>query len=179
MVALFSICALLVARLDRVQTRSLAGVATVIDGDTLDVGGERIRLRGIDTFERGQACRRAGVSYDCGAQARTAIANLVAGRRLSCAGRTFDRYGRLVAACTVGDTDIGAAMVEAGWAVAYGDYRAEERRARDGKRGAWAGNFDAPGDWRAVRGGAAEQSHDPIRQLFDLLRQLLWDRPEA
>src|SRR5690606_23742084 len=141
---LFGACGLLVARLERVQTRSFGGPASVIDGDTISLAGERVRLRGIDAFERGQTCRRAGASYDCGAEARNALANLSAGRRLSCHGRTFDRYGRLVAVCMAGGVDLNAAMVDAGWAIAYGDYEGEERRARASKRGAWAGEFDEP-----------------------------------
>lgn len=46
-----------------------AGEVRVIDGDTLEVGAETIRLWGIDAPEGGQRCRRAGVSYDCGAAA--------------------------------------------------------------------------------------------------------------
>jgi endonuclease YncB( thermonuclease family) len=174
-IVLFGICGLLVARLDRVQTRTFAGIASVIDGDTLDLAGERVRLRGIDAFERGQTCWRAGAQYDCGAEARARLVNLSAGRRLSCGGRTFDRYRRLVATCEAGGTNLNAAMVDAGWAIAYGDYDGEERRARGAKRGAWAGTFDEPADWRAKRGGQVEWSHDWVTHLFDLLRQLLWD----
>lgn len=176
---LFGICALLVARLDDIQTRTLAGSASVVDGDTLTFRGERVRLRGIDAFERDQTCRRASMDYACGAEARNAMANLIAGRVLSCAGRTTDRYGRLLAVCSAGGTDLNAALVEAGWAIAYGDYEAGERQARAAKRGAWAGSFADPADWRAARGGPVEQRQDFMQHLVDLLRQLLWGRAAA
>ena len=176
---LFGFCGLLILRLDQVQTRLLAGAASVVDGDTVTIGGERVRLKGIDAFERDQTCRRAGTEYACGAEARAALADLVAGRRLSCGGRTVDSYGRFLAVCNVGDTDLNGAMVEAGWAIAYGGYEAEERRARNTRRGAWAGTFDSPADWRAARGGPVEKPHDAVQQLLDLLRQLLWGRVPA
>jgi endonuclease YncB( thermonuclease family) len=174
--ALFGICGLLIVRLDQVQTRALGGIFSVVDGDTITLGGEKVRLRGIDAFEGDQLCRRAGTEYRCGAEARAALANMTAGRRLSCAGRTFDRYGRLLAVCTAGGSDLNAAMVEAGWAVAYGDYEAEERRARNAKRGAWAGTFDQPADWRAARGGPVEERQDLVQWLLDILRQIIWGR---
>ena len=37
-------------------TDVLAGVATVIDGDTLEIHGTRIRLHGIDAPESAQLC---------------------------------------------------------------------------------------------------------------------------
>ena len=36
---------------------NLAGQASVIDGDTLELHGTRIRLRGIDAPESSQLCR--------------------------------------------------------------------------------------------------------------------------
>lgn len=157
----------------------MAGVASVIDGDTLTFRGARVRLRGIDAFERDQLCSRAGGDYACGTEARNALANLSAGRRLSCAGRTTDRYGRLLAVCSAGNTDLNAALVSGGWALAYGGYEAEERQARASKRGAWAGSFADPADWRAARGGPVEPRQDFMQHLFDLLRQLLWGRSAA
>ncbi len=46
-------------------------------------------------------------------------------------------------------------MVRAGWAISYGDYRSEERKARRAKAGLWAGEFVEPADWRLQQGRAA------------------------
>lgn len=176
---LFSACALLVLRLDEVSLRSLSGGARVVDGDTLVLDGTRIRLAGIDAFEREQSCRRDGSDYACGDIARRRLAELASGGRVACAGRTVDRYGRLVATCTADGIDLNAAMVESGWAVAWGGYEREERAARTGRAGAWAGEFVLPADWRAGRGGAYEPRGDWLRRLVDLIVQMLTGRGDA
>ena len=56
-------------------------------------------------------------------------------------------------------------MVSAGWAVAYGAYDLEERRARAAGAGAWAGTFERPADWRGTHGGRVESPHDILRRL--------------
>lgn len=56
----------------------LTGVASVIDGDTLDIHGARIRLHGMDAPESAQRCRRAnGTSWACGREASFALADLI------------------------------------------------------------------------------------------------------
>lgn len=177
--AIFGACALLIARLDEVQTRTLAGTGSVVDGDTLTISGVRVRLRGIDAFERDQLCRRGDIEYHCGLEARAALVEMAAGGPVSCSGRTHDRYGRLLAVCTAGSVDMSAAMVEAGWALAYGQYEAEEKRARLARRGAWSGTFDDPAEWRAADGGPVEATQGLLQTVFDLLRQLLAGRPDG
>ncbi|MBR0645052.1 thermonuclease family protein [Plastoroseomonas hellenica] len=124
-----------------------------IDGDTLDGPSGRYRLHGIDAPETAQQCQAAGGSYACGEQARTELARLVAGQELSCAQLDRDAYGRSVVRCRRRDgLDIGAEMVERGWAMAYRrygtDYVAQEERARGARRGIWRGSFTEPSTWR-------------------------------
>jgi endonuclease YncB( thermonuclease family) len=130
---------------------SLHGPARVVDGDTLEVDGRKIRMFGIDAPERAQTCRRNRETYACGHEATAALRELVADA-VTCQGRDTDRYGRLVAVCFHGGRDINAAMVEQGWAVAYRqystDYVGQEAAARSARRGLWAGSFDQPQDWR-------------------------------
>lgn len=130
----------------------LYGEARVIDGDTLDLAGERIRLHAIDAFEADQRCGTEA----CGQRAEAALNGLIADREVRCEPRDTDRYGRLVAVCHVGGVDMNGWMVARGHAVAYErygtDYVDEERTARLNRVGAWkTGRFEDPEDWRHAR----------------------------
>ncbi len=52
----------------------VTGRATVVDGDTLDIQGKRIRLHGIDAPESRQTCQTETQTYRCGRDATTALA---------------------------------------------------------------------------------------------------------
>lgn len=172
-VVLIGLLAVLAARLDRVNSRTLAGTPVVNDGDTITLGVERIRLRGIDAPEYDQTCRKAGGDYACGRRARDQLKALVAGKRVTCEGWERDRYGRLLAVCSADGRDLNGALVEAGWAVSYGGYEAEEDAARRQGAGLWAGSFERPRDWRDTHGGMAEGEHDGLSRIVNWLRQLV------
>jgi endonuclease YncB( thermonuclease family) len=134
------------------SAQSLSGVARVIDGDTIDIRGTHVRLNGIDAPELKQTCEANGQTYACGEQATEALIVLVGARPVKCAETGRDRYQRIIARCQVDSVDVGAWMVEHGWAVAFRKYSLEyisaEDRARSAKLGIWAGTFDMPEDWR-------------------------------
>lgn len=148
----------LVAAIVYLPGEEVDGRPAVIDGDSLRLGGREIRLFGIDAPEGRQTCERAdGSAWPCGREATTLLKRLVSGSAVACRGRDEDRYGRLVATCTAGDTDLGAELVRRGMAVAYRahstSYTDEENEARDARRGLWSGRFEAPWEWRERDGG--------------------------
>lgn len=164
---------LLAARLDRIETRKTEGTAIVNDGDTITLGGERIRMRGIDAPEYSQICRRDGADYPCGRLARQSLVRLISGRPVSCTGWQRDRYGRLLGDCKAGGKDLNRAQVEAGWAIAYGDFETEQAAARSGKSGIWAGTFDEPHDWRESHDREmVERKHGTLASIGDALREI-------
>lgn len=129
--------------------RDLAGFAEAIDGDSLRMAGEELRLEGLDAPEYRQTCRDpSGRELACGREARRALAAMLARGGVTCTVGRLDRYGRGLARCRRGELDINAAMVQAGHAVAYGDFRAQEREARAAGRGIWATRFERPQEWR-------------------------------
>lgn len=146
------------------------GVAVVNDGDSITLGGTRIRLRGIDAPELMQTCMRGGKSYACGRAARESLRALIASRAVTCTGSEIDRYGRLLGDCRAAQHDLNAGQVAAGWAIAYGDYEAEEAEARRKKAGLWAGEFERPSEWRARKGHAPEPRHDFLAMVGDRAR---------
>ena len=132
----------------------LTGRVSVIDGDTLAMSAERLRLHGIDAPELWQACERAGRPYACGEEARQAMVRILAGGVATCVQRDTDRYGRRVVRChNEAGTDIGGELVRQGWAIAFRRYStayvAAEAEARAARRGLWSGRFEDPADWRA------------------------------
>jgi endonuclease YncB( thermonuclease family) len=132
--------------------REVRGHAAVIDGDTLHVAGQRIRLDGLDAPEARQVCERGGADWACGAEATRALRAFLEWRSVRCAGSEVDRYGRLIARCWAGEEEIGAWLVRQGHAVAYRRfswrYVPQELLARWEGRGIWAGHFDEPEAWR-------------------------------
>lgn len=171
--AILGVLALVGARLDRVETRQVAGIAKINDGDSITLGTERIRLLGIDAPEYGQSCRRNGAAYACGREAREALARLVAGHEISCSGWERDRYGRLLAICKAGGLELNRSQVEQGWAVAYGGYEEAESMARQKRVGLWAGEFERPRAWRDNHGGMVERDHDYFGAMLNWLREIL------
>ena len=130
----------------------LSGPARVIDGDTLAINGDKIRLHGIDAPERRQVCEAGGVEYRCGVTAAAWVIKRTVGNEVRCESEKRDRYKRLIAVCYVGDANLNEGIVRAGWALAYRryslDYVPAEGDARLNVRGLWAGTFDAPWEWR-------------------------------
>lgn len=131
---------------------SLAGIARVVDGDTINIRGVAVRLDGIDAPESKQTCEADGRTHPCGAQATEALITLLGAQPVDCVETGKDRNGRMIARCRVGSTDVGAWMVEHGWAVAFRRYSMAyveaEKRARAAKLGIWAGTFTMPDEWR-------------------------------
>jgi endonuclease YncB( thermonuclease family) len=149
---LTGVLAVLLAALVPVGAQS--GLPRVVDGDTIDVGGQRVRLWGIDAPESRQQCDRDGQAYACGRAATEYLRTLIGDARVDCEPRTHDRYRRVVARCFVHGEDVSAAMVRAGWAMAFvrysRDYVGDEQQARAAHSGMWAGSFQPPWDWRAA-----------------------------
>lgn len=144
---------LLIAGPVRGENIQISGIATVIDGDTIEIRGVRIRLFGIDAPEGAQNCTRAnGTRWDCAQQAASALEHYLRGRPVVCVRRDVDRYGRLVCRCNVSGDDVNAWLVRNGWAVAYTrysrDYVKQESEARAPRRGIWSGDFAMPWEWR-------------------------------
>ncbi len=132
-----------------------SGRARVVDGDTLDVAGQKIRIEGIDAFESAQTCFDAqGNVWECGQAGTAYLIKLTRGKTISCRGQDFDPYDRLIADCRVNGTDIGAAMVQQGLALVFAKFSAtyvdQQQQAKIAKAGVWSGTFLTPWEFRAM-----------------------------
>lgn len=139
----------------------VSGRATVIDGDTLEIDGARVRLEGIDAPESSQTCGRRLVGWwNCGSAAANALEKLVEGHRIDCKSQGHDRYSRLLAVCFADGRDINAAMVRQGFAWAFVKYSKSyveaESEARTARAGIWQGNAEPAWIYREKRWQTAE-----------------------
>lgn len=134
---------------DEIFVDKKSGAVRVVDGDSLELRGEQIRLKGIDAPEGQQTCIKGNEKWSCGRAATGALRAKISARDVDCKGTEFDRYERLLAYCTVGGVELNRWMVLEGWAVSYGgEFRGEEQKAKELKVGIWQGTFDMPNVWR-------------------------------
>jgi endonuclease YncB( thermonuclease family) len=134
----------------------IKGSARAVDGDTLVVEGQTVRLQGVDAPEKKQACTDArGTQIPCGQEVWQRLAQKLDGKRVACSVDERDRYGRAVGFCSVDGRLINAWLVRKGWAMAYAEYDVRlmplEWLARLEQQGLWQGSFDAPWVWRKIR----------------------------
>jgi endonuclease YncB( thermonuclease family) len=139
----------------------LTGPAKVIDGDTIVVADQLVRLYGIDAPELDQPFWWRGEQLLAGMMALAALEALTAGVKLRCETVEQDRHGRIVAKVfSPNGVDISRRLVLAGWALAYRrystDYVDAEDEARRAKRGMWRGSFVMPWVWRTSTTRRAE-----------------------
>ena len=135
----------------------LTGQASVIDGNTIEIHGTRIRLWGIDAPETTQLCRgEDSLQYQCGAKAANDLDAFIARRPVSCTPISVDQYGRTVATCTVEATDVGEWLVSNGLALDWpnyskGMYDKIQRDAERAGRGMWSGSYVQPWQYRTCQ----------------------------
>ena len=131
---------------------AITGTASVIDGDTIEVHGIRIRLEGIDAPESNQTCRAGEEVVPCGRSAAFHLADRIGRRPVTCEPRGTDRYERILAICAELGEDLNGMMVRDGHAVAYlqysDRYAGEENAARRARLGLWSTEFEMPWRWR-------------------------------
>lgn len=135
-----------------------SGTIRVIDADTFDIGGDRVRLFGIDAPEIGQPCVLDRQQIDCGTWVSDLVKARFEGQQARCDFREYDRYGRQVATCAVAGADMGQVIVAEGWATAYRRYSMlydlDEKAAVVAGRGLWAAALEEPQAYRAANAAA-------------------------
>jgi endonuclease YncB( thermonuclease family) len=141
------------------HAETITGRASVIDGDTITIQGQRIRLNGIDAPESRQLCyNAANREYRCGQAAALALDAFLAARRpTTCRIIDTDRYGRGIGICTAAGQDVAEWLVRNGHALDWprysdGAYSAAQAAAKAARKGIWAGRFARPWEWRRDRG---------------------------
>lgn len=135
----------------------------VVDGDTIDLNGTRYRINGIDAPEAGQTCKtERGKDWACGTAATNTMYVLTKGKTVTCEKLATDSYGRIVARCFAGKTDLARAMVEQGMAWAFlkfsDEYESVQTAAKATKTGIWRGAAQPAWAYRAAKWDVAKQA---------------------
>ena len=130
----------------------LTGPALAIDGATLTVAGQTVRLEGIQAPPASLVCRTSLMEYHCGDVARRVLDSFAGGAPVACMPASPAAGAGTVAVCrNRRGWDLAAMQVEAGWAIVQGTldaspYRAEQVRAEANGVGLWPG-FGKPEKW--------------------------------
>ena len=131
---------------------SHADQLTVIDGDTIRIGEERIRFSGIDAPELKQTCLYQEIEFNCGEFSRDLLIEKIANQEVICIRESKDQYGRTLAECFVGKKSLSSYLVKEGYAFAYRKYSdkfiADEEYAQSKGNGMWSMEFLFPWDFR-------------------------------
>jgi endonuclease YncB( thermonuclease family) len=140
------------------NAETLNGPASIIDGDSIEIGGERIHILDIDAPERGQFCFRKGETLEqgawpCGEQAALALSGLIGQQNVACETLKRGTDKGWLARCTVAGEDLARWLAANGWAVPAQSCKCEVVRstanqAESARRGIWSSAFTMPWDWR-------------------------------
>ena len=152
--------------LSNVLADEITGVPKIIDGDTIHIDGNKIRLEGIDAPEIRQQCKKKKLkissiigytfykNYNCGEISKENLEAKVDGSKIKCISSGKDRYKRYLAKCFKNRTNLNRWMVRNGYAVAYrrysNEYVSDEDFAKKNKLGLWQGKFLIPEKWRKL-----------------------------
>ena len=135
-----------------------ADTLRVVDGDTIDLNGEKIRFSGIDAPEsnyRGkeQTCLINEAIIHCGKLSKEFLIKKIGTNKVTCKReKELDQYKRILAECFVNGESLSKFLVRGGYAFAYRKYSKkfieDEEFAKANKLGMWAMTFQYPWDFR-------------------------------
>ena len=139
----------------------IEGIPRIIDGDSLEIKNNRIRLFGINAPEKKQICQKPYFNifffhfqkkYECGLFVKNQLKKFINGKKIKCISNGKDRYNRHLSICYLKNKDINSWLVKNGYAIAYKKYSKkyilEEKYAKENKLGIWLGAFQKPEIWR-------------------------------
>ena len=124
----------------------------IIDGDTIELNGEKIRFSGIDTPEPKQICTLDNIEIFCGNLVKIILIEKIGQEIPKCEKEGVDQYKRTLAECFVDGESLSSFLVRSGYAFAarkYSDqFIKDEEFAKEGKLGLWSMKFEYPWDFR-------------------------------
>ena len=125
----------------------------IIDGDTIELNGEKIRFSGIDTPALKQICTLDNIEIFCGNLAAIVLKEKIGNEIVSCEREPKrDFFGRTLGECFINDESLSKFLVSNGYAFAFVKYSKkyveDEKYAKKNNLGLWAMEFEFPWDFR-------------------------------
>ena len=138
------------------QYPAISSVSRIVSGDTLTLGNQIVKLYGVAAPDISQTCAdSSGRGYRCGQQSVSWLSGWLADNTIKCHILAKDDRGVLIGVCMLGPYDIGAALINSGWAVAdirqTQIYLPYQNQALSNRRGLWQGEFYMPWDWQKIQ----------------------------
>jgi endonuclease YncB( thermonuclease family) len=125
----------------RAYTAEITSFAIVKEDGTLRLRGRTIRLYGIHIPATERTCQTFTRPVNCGARAALALEFKIGGNFVNCDPKWHNDDRSITAVCYAEDEDLGAYLIERGWALALPDapfeYVALEKIARSRGIGVW------------------------------------------
>ena len=147
-ILIFNLFLILITVSTVLSSKTIFGNANVIDGDTIHINKNKIRLHAIDAPEINQTCNKNSRVWNCGVESTKFLKELIGNNKIECITQGKDRYNRFIGICYKDNLDLNSEMVLNGWAIAYRyyskDYVEEEEEAKQEKKGIWIGDFEEP-----------------------------------
>lgn len=139
----------------RKNLKSIKGIAKIVDGDTVRINKNRIRLVGIDAPESKQKCfDKNNRKYFCGQMSTNFLKRIADKKQIECFYKKKDFYNRYLGNCYLGNKFLNLEMVRNGMAVIY-DYKNTDQEfikakksAEEQRLGIWQGAFELPKNYR-------------------------------
>ncbi len=143
-------------RFDPMKYPAIYGPTRVLSGDTLVMNGYVVKLYAVAAPDIKQTCAaQDGRGYRCGQQSAMWLSEWLSDNQVECHIVQDSGQGYLTGVCMLGAYDIGAAIVNAGWAVANPAqskiYEPYQNQAIENRRGMWDGKFYMPWDWYKIQ----------------------------
>ena len=127
----------------------------IIDGDTIELNGEKIRFSGIDTPETKpkQICTLGNIEIFCGNLASIVLKEKIGNEIVTCEREPEkDFFGRTLGECFINGESLSKFLVRHGYAFAFVKYSKkfveDEKYAKENNLGLWAMEFEYPWDFR-------------------------------
>ena len=133
-------------------------IIKIIDGDTINLNGEKIRFSGIDAPEsyfkgKRQICFSEKKKIMCGELSKNKLIEKIGNNFVNCIIEKKDKYNRSLGECYINGESLSVYMVKNGYAFDWpyyskGKFSKDQNFAKKNRLGLWSMEFEFPWEFR-------------------------------